>query len=158
MRALVKQFIEFCPCCQKISGIAPAIQATPFTMATYRFGERFDINTIGPLPKDDYENEYVVVIVDAFSRFVKLTPLKSTSGMDAARALIDFVSTFACPRIIHSDRGMQFLNDMITSLVTESFAAFQRVTTAALMEDERTNKEVNRHLRAFVSDIASSVQ
>jgi hypothetical protein len=44
MRALVKQFIEFCPCCQKISRIAPAIQATPFTMATYRFGERI-INT-----------------------------------------------------------------------------------------------------------------
>jgi hypothetical protein len=48
------------------------------------FGERFDIDTIGSLPKDDYENEYVVVIVDAFSRFVKLTPMKSTSGLDAA--------------------------------------------------------------------------
>jgi hypothetical protein len=34
MRALVKQFIEFCQCCQKMSRIAPAIQATPFTMAT----------------------------------------------------------------------------------------------------------------------------
>jgi hypothetical protein len=66
MTALVKQFIELCPCCQKMSRIAPAIQATPFTMATYRFGERIDIDTIGPLPKDDYGNEHVVVIVDAF--------------------------------------------------------------------------------------------
>jgi transposase InsO family protein len=118
------QFIEFCPCCQKMSRIAPAIQATPFTMVTYRFGERVDIDTIGPLPKDDYDNEYVVVIVDAFSRFVKLTPVKSTSGFDAARALIDFVGTFAYPRIIHSDRGTQFLNDMITSLVTEASRHF----------------------------------
>jgi hypothetical protein len=161
MRALVKQFIEFCPCCQKMSRIAPAIQATPFTMATYRFGERVDIDTIRPLPKYDYDNEYVVVIVDAFSRFVKLTPVKSTSRLNAARALIDFVGTFACPRIIHSDRA-QFLNDMITSLVTEGFAAFQRVTTAASKADnaivERANKEVNRHLRAFVFDIASSVR
>jgi hypothetical protein len=46
--------------------------------------------------------------------------VKSTSGLDIARALIDFVGTFVCPRIIHSDRGRQFLNDMITSLVTDS--------------------------------------
>jgi hypothetical protein len=66
MRALVKQFIEFCPCCQKMSRIAPAIQATPFTMATYRFGKRVDIVTIGPLPKNDYDNEYVVVLSTRF--------------------------------------------------------------------------------------------
>jgi hypothetical protein len=80
----------------------------------------------------------------------------------SARALIDFVGTFACPRIIHSDRGTQFVNDMITSLVTEGFAAFQRVTTTASKEEnaivERANKEVNRHLTAFVFDIASSVR
>jgi hypothetical protein len=89
MRASMKQSIEFRLCCQKMSRISPEIQATPFKMATYRFGERFD------MPKDDYENEYFFVIVDAFSRFVKLTP-------------------FACPRIIHSDRRTQFLNDIIT--------------------------------------------
>jgi hypothetical protein len=104
MRALVKQFIGFYPCCQKMSRIAPAIQATHFTIRTihnYPCGERFDIDTIGQLPKYDYENEYAVVIVDAFSRFVKLTAVKSTSGLNAARVLIDFVSTFAYPRIIH---------------------------------------------------------
>jgi hypothetical protein len=84
----VKQFIEFYQRSQKMK----RIQATPFTMATYRFGERFDIDTIGPLPKNDHENEYVVVIVDVFSRFVKLTPVKSTSGLDAARALIVFLA------------------------------------------------------------------
>jgi hypothetical protein len=64
--------------------------------------------------------------------------------------------------VIQSDRGTQFLKDMITSLVTEGFAAFQRVTTAASKEEnvivERANKEVNRHLRAFVFDIASSMR
>jgi hypothetical protein len=60
----------------------------------------------------------------AFSRFVKLTPLKSTSGLNASKALIYFVGTFVWPRIIHSDRGTQLLSDMITSLITESFPAF----------------------------------
>jgi hypothetical protein len=79
-----------------------------------------------------------------------------------SRALIDFVGTFACPRIINLDRGTQVLNDMITSPITEGFSAFQRVTTAASKVEnaifERANKEVNRHLRTFVLDIASSAR
>jgi hypothetical protein len=110
MQALVKQFIEFCSCCQKMSRISPAIQATPFTMVmvTYWFGERYDIDTIRPLAKDDCKNEYVVKIVDAFSRFVKL---QKRSCKSANR--------------FHSDCGTQFLNDMITSIITEGFSAFQ---------------------------------
>jgi hypothetical protein len=119
-------------------------------MATYRFGERVDIDTIGPLQKNDYGNEYVVVVVDAFSRFVKLTPVKSTSGLDAARALIEFVGAFACPHIIQSDRGTQFLNDMITSLVTEGFAAFQRVTTAA-SSNARIRKSIATYGRSYLT-------
>jgi hypothetical protein len=36
------------------------------TMATYRFGERVDIDTIGPLPKDDYDNEYASLLSTRF--------------------------------------------------------------------------------------------
>jgi hypothetical protein len=55
----------------------------------------------------------------------------------------------------------QFLHDVITSLITEGFSAFQHVTTAASKEEneivERANKEVNLHLKAFVFDITFSV-
>jgi hypothetical protein len=93
-------------------------------------------------------------------RFFTIRQVDTGEVHVGVRALINFVGTFACPRIIHSHRGTQFLNNMITSLVTEGFAAFQRVTTAASKEEnaivERANKEVNRHLRAFVFDIAFS--
>jgi hypothetical protein len=59
-------------------------------------------------------------------------------------------------------RGTQLLNDTIISLITEGFAAFQRVTTAESKKEnaivERANKEVNRHFKAFVFDFASSVR
>jgi hypothetical protein len=64
MRALVKQLIEFC---QKMSRMSPAIQATPFTIGDLSVWRTIDIDTIGPLPKDDYENEFVVVIQDSLS-------------------------------------------------------------------------------------------
>jgi hypothetical protein len=54
MRARVKQFVDACPFCQKMSRLSPALRVQPFTVATYRFAERFDIDTVGPLPKDDF--------------------------------------------------------------------------------------------------------
>jgi hypothetical protein len=54
---------------------------------------------------------------------------------------------------LHNDVSEQALNGMITSLITEGFSAFQGITTATSKEE---NKEVNRHLRAFVFELASS--
>jgi hypothetical protein len=113
--------------------ISPAIWATPFKMATSWFGERFDIDTIGPLPKDDYENEYVVVIVDAFAGLVKLTSVKST-------------------RIIHWDRATQFLNDMVTSLITEGFSAFQRSAEEwRRLHRKRRTRSSNERVRKWIA-------
>jgi hypothetical protein len=40
-------------------------------------------------------------------------------GVQALQFHFDFVGTFAHPRIIHLDHRMQFLNDMITSLIKD---------------------------------------
>jgi hypothetical protein len=62
MRARVKQFVDACPFCQKMSRLSPALRVQPFTVPTNRFAECFDIETVGPLPKDDF----VLVVIDAF--------------------------------------------------------------------------------------------
>jgi hypothetical protein len=115
--------------------ISPAIQATSVTM-----------RLIG-LTSD------LISILSDRRRYCRrvFKILQFDSSKDNVR-----IGTFACPCVIHSDRGTQNLNDMSTSLITEGFSAFQRVTTAASKEEnaivERANR-VNRHLRAFVFDI-----
>jgi hypothetical protein len=63
-----------------MSRLSPVLRVQPFTVATYRFAEQFDIDTVGPLPKDDFGYEYVLVVIDDFTRFVRLHPMRTYVG------------------------------------------------------------------------------
>jgi hypothetical protein len=80
MREHVRRFIRYCPCCQKMSQIKVPILTHPFVTSTYTPFERINVDTVGPLPKDDYGNEFVVVIRDTFTRFVGLYISPSTES------------------------------------------------------------------------------
>ena len=52
------------------------------------------VDTLGPLPEDDYRFYFIVVIVDNFSKFVGLNPERSTTSKDLIGALIQWVGIF----------------------------------------------------------------
>jgi hypothetical protein len=56
------------PFCQFNTSIKPLINPMPFTLATYAPMEMLCIDTIGPLPSDDLGNQYIIAIIDAFTR------------------------------------------------------------------------------------------
>jgi hypothetical protein len=72
MREHIRKFIKCCPCCQKMSYIKIPIHTHPFTTASYSVMERVNVDTIGPLPQDEYGNKYIIVFIDCFSRFIEL--------------------------------------------------------------------------------------
>ena len=70
MRKNVKRFIERCELCQKMSFAKLDIQTLPFTLASYSPFDRICVDTIGPLPTNDDSKKCILVIIDAFTRFV----------------------------------------------------------------------------------------
>lgn len=49
-----------------------------------------------------------------------MQPMKDCTIATAANFLFDYVLTrFGCPKILVSDRGMHFLNEMISTMVEE---------------------------------------
>ena len=76
MREHVRRFVKQCPCCQKMSYIRPLIHSRPFTNATYAPFDCVAVDTVGPLPTDDYGNEYVIVVRETFLRVVGLYAVK----------------------------------------------------------------------------------
>ena len=154
MRKDVKKFIENCPCCQKMSALKPLIHTRPFTLASYSPFDRICVDTIGPLPKDvDSDSEYILVIVDAFSRFVKLYSVKDTSAKAALNSLIDWVGMFGIPSEMVSDNGTQFANELIECFLATIGTTNAKIHAYSKEENgmvERANKEVNRHLRTLV--------
>jgi len=110
--------------------------------------EVLNIDTIGPLPKDDSGNEHLLVIIDCFSRWVEIYGIPDTSAISAAKPLLQHCGRYGIPAKIRSDRGPQFVNKLIEQL-TDLFITDQELTTAYSKEQnaivERANKEVMRH-------------
>ena len=74
---MIIEFLCQCPYCQITNRLRLPIKAHLFTCASYNRFEVLNLDHIGPLTKDALVNEYILVIIDAFSRWVELFPTKS---------------------------------------------------------------------------------
>jgi len=96
-----------------MSQIKIPIHTIPFTTASYFPMERLNIDTIGPLKEDEDGNTYLIAIIDCFSRWVGLYPVKDVTATEAVKALLDHFAIFGCPTQLLSDNGSQFINQLI---------------------------------------------
>jgi transposase InsO family protein len=113
------------------------------------------MDTIGPLPRSDSGHEYIIVLIDTFTRYVELFPAIDVSAASAASALISHILRFGTPVELVTDNGTQFLNHMFTAMATHiGFAHFTSIPYSKEENGvvERANKEVNRHIRNILFD------
>ena len=64
---MINEFLRQCPYCQITNRLRLEV---------------LHLDHIGPLTKDAHGNEYILVIIDAFSRWVELFPTKSTTAAE----------------------------------------------------------------------------
>jgi hypothetical protein len=75
--------------------------------------ERLAIDTMGPLTKDKDGYQYIVVIIDCFSRWVELYAAKDATGMEAAQALYYHMGRYgSCTQLI-TDNGSQYTSELM---------------------------------------------
>jgi hypothetical protein len=114
------------------------------------------MDTVGPLTTELNGLQYILVIIDQFTRYVELYPIRDTSALEVVHPLLDFVGRYGVPFYIQSDQGSQFVNELISELV--KLMGITHLPTLAYSKEEnaiveRANKEVMRHLRALVFDM-----
>ena len=124
-------------------------------MSVDRPMERINIDSIGPLPPDKSGNRYIMVIVDVFSRFIELEPIKDLSAETAAESIIRFIGRYGTPGEILTDNGTQYNNKLLQELYQTMIVEYLTIAPYSHEENsivERVNKKINRHLRAIVFD------
>ena len=86
---------------------------------------------------------------------VELVPIKDTTAIPAANALIQWICRYGIPSQIVSDNGTQYSNELIKT-ISQLFNIDHHLIQAYSHEEnaivERANKEVGRHIRAIVQD------
>lgn len=155
MRTDVKEFIRKCPCCQKMSQIKPAIRALHYTTSTYGPMECLNIDFIGPFP----DRGYLLVIICTFTRWVEIYPTPDASAKSACDSLLKHVGRYGAPSFIRSDNGPHFANKVIQEFL-QAVGTRHNLTLAYCSQEnaivERCNKEINRHIRAFTFERATT--
>ena len=150
----VGKFIAQCPCCQKNRMTPFRGQISKYTLSTTKGPmKRLSIDTVGPFPKDDAENCYILVVIDNFSRYTTLYPTVDATGLSAAKALLHQIGTYGTPDEIQSDGGPQFYSSMVQTLY--DVTGIEKLKSAPYSHEEngiveRAIKTTQEHLRAFL--------
>ena len=155
MRKDVTTFIRKCPCCQKMALLKQHIVTKPFTTASYGLYDQVAIDTIGPLPESEDGSKYILTIIDTFSRWVELVPIKDTGSETAAKAILQYIGRYGAPSSFLTDNGTQFVNKTVKELLNLIEIEHCTIHPYSHQENgivERANKEVMRHLRDIIFD------
>ena len=155
MKHDVEEFIRTCAVCQKVRLGQGSMAAALATTTVKEPFEVVAIDTIGPLPADAYGNEYIVAVIDCFTRYVELRATRTVTAMDAAMVLLDVFARYGAPKTLRSDQGPQFTAAVISNFL-HLVGVGRHLTIPYRPESngivERANKEVGRHLRSLVMD------
>ena len=111
---------------------------------------------IGPYP----DKGYVLVIICTFTRWVELYPvLEATAKAASCNAFLKHFGRYGAPTVLRSDNGSHFVNNVIQQFLI-AVGTQHNLTLAYSSEEnaivERCNKEVNRQIRAFTFDKATT--
>ena len=85
-------------------------------------GEPFEhiiIDVVGPLPKSSSGAEYLLTIMDRFSRFPEAIPIRSIKAPNIIKHLMHFFSRFGLPKTIQSDQGSNFMSHCFKNQLKE---------------------------------------
>ena len=153
MRQNVKRFIKECDLCQKATFRHYHVKVPKYTTGSYLPMERWNIDTMGPFPPDEFGNIYAIVIVDCFTRFVTLYASKTKDADEAAEIMVQQMGHYGTPAQFLSDNGGEYINDIIGELL--NMTGTEHVSTIAHSHEEnsiveRHNAEIGRWLREIL--------
>ena len=95
-------------------------KTTPFELVS--------IDICGPLPQTSNGNRYIVSMIDKFSRFCLLEPVKNIKTLTIIKAFQKWLNLLGAPQNLLSDNGTQFTSEIFRTF-TETFNTKQHFST-----------------------------
>jgi len=151
----IKQHIAHCLKCIAYSPTSGKPEGTLHSIPKGNIPlDTLHVDHLGPMDKQCLSKKYVFLIVDAFSKYVKLYPTKTTASSEAIRALCDYFINYSKPRVIVSDRGSCFTSKEFADFVNDQGIKHILVATGSPQSNGQVER-VNRVLIPMLSKIVN---
>ncbi|CAK1597525.1 unnamed protein product [Parnassius mnemosyne] len=106
---------------------------------------------LGPFPRSKRGNTYILVMVDGFTKYVNLSPVRSTKTKESIKAFKTLFSYFGAPSRLITDRGTSFTSKKFKTFV-QSIGAKHILNSVAT---PRANGQVERYNRTILASLGS---
>ena len=103
----VATFVRCCKTCALSKRTQKANYGLLVSNVAERPMEKF-LDFVGKLPRSAGGNAFILTVVDAFSKFTWLIPVREATSSSALGALRQIVASFGCPRVVVTDNATQF--------------------------------------------------
>lgn len=107
----IRCIVKACELCQKCKPKTTCITGPMQSILSLKPLDKLLVDFYGPLPTGIFQFTYIFVVVDNFTRFIKLYPLRRANAKICVKKLItDYFPNYGIPKNIVSDHGRQFIS------------------------------------------------
>jgi len=149
MRDDIREYISKCTECQKFDVFRHGYHPMKSIEADEPW-DHIQIDLIGPLPMSTNEFRWILTIIDVMTGYTILRALKNKTETETATHLWNLICDFGVPKIIQSDQGAEFVNNVIHQLTSLYGIDHRIISSYHPRADglvERRNKEIGRILK-----------
>lgn len=150
MTRFIRKYLNSCIHCAygkgnygKTQGELHPIEKIPIPMHTLH------VDHLGPFVKTRRGNAYVLVVIDAFTKFVFARPVKNCGSVETIKHLKEIISQFGNPVRVITDRGKAFTSRYFKQFADENH--FKHVLNA--IASPRSNGQVERVNRTIIDGL-----
>lgn len=112
------------------------------------------IDHLGPIVKQCVAKKYIFLVVDAFTKYVKLYATKTTTSKEAIKALSDYFSNYSKPRMIVSDRGSCFTSQEFKNFMEKQEVKHVLIATGSPQSNGQAER-INRVIVPMLSKLVN---
>lgn len=156
MHDKIKKYIRKCLLCIQFSPNSGKIEGELHNIPKGKLPfDTIHVDHLGPLETTKQKHKHVFLIVDGFTKFIKLYAVRSTSSKEAIVCLTNYFNTFSRPLRIISDRGTCFTSNEFAEFVADNNICHIKIASASPQSNgqaERMNRIITPMLAKISGD------
>lgn len=156
MASRVKSFVSSCNVCKESK--APNNTLRPLMgrqVMAERPWQRLYTDLLGPYPRSKAGNTFILIVLDQFSKFVLLKPLRRATAKEVCHYMEESVfHMFGVPESVWSDNGVQFVSREFRQMLDRYGVSHIRTASHSPQSNasERVNRSILAAIRSYISE------